>query len=368
MSETIVRAVSPTTLSMEYDLSERGKAEILSVGGDYPQTTLSESIFMSFGLMHIVAPHLPRVIRADFSILDMARVMTETMYATEGQYPPEWDVPGFNPYLIQGGERTGDGVAVTYSGGKDSMWNVLHSRNQGYEPLAIHINGLNQMTSQIEHADVLKQQQTIGYQLAVVDLKNSPSQRGYVVMRSRDFFLTALAIPLALQYGADKILLEGNNKEGEAEAGQVFSYRRSGWELYNGLLQQYGVGVEMVGSNRNELDSIRDILEQQPDWLPLVSNCFTMKAFKKSIAAKFSESAPTFPLYESQCARCIKCRTVNLARIMYDPVMSWVDRDDIRFFISDTERWLHKKYEEVKDIMDPGFIDLLAQAKEQYAE
>lgn len=365
----MVRATSATSLEMQWSLGAiHAKPEKLRVGGDYPKTALAEHLFHSFGLLQIVAPLLPSVIKTDFPVLEIAKSLTEAMYLCEGRQAPDWHVPGFEQQTGQGVAAPGSKAVVTYSGGKDSMWNLMHTRDEGYEPLAVHIRGLNQSVARSEHKDVLKQQALMQFPLAVVDLENSSLQKGRLIVRSRDVFLTALAVPLALEYGADKIYLEG--AVAPDTPGTQFCLRASTWETYNELLKQAGLPVQMVGTDRGEIDSIRDLLEQHPDWMPLVSNCFTMTGLRESVAGKFLEAAPSsrnrqpkFPLYDSQCARCLKCRTVNLTRVLYDPIMQNPElRPDIAFFLQDTTKWLKGKRREIADIMDPGFDDLLAQA------
>lgn len=370
MSEAIVRAINPNFLSMDCDLSEHKAEETLSVGGDYPNSTLAESLFMSFGLMHIVAPFLPDEIRTDFPVLSMAQVLTDELYRHTGHNPPDWYVPWFDTNQVEGGMSRGEEVAITYSGGKDSMWNMMNARNHGYNPLAVHIHGLNKSVAKAEHDDVIRQQGVMLFPLAVVDLGNSSSQKGYVSMRSRDILLTALSIPLALDYGANKILTEGNFIEGEEAPLNAFCYAASTWETYNALLYQAGVDIQMIGgTNHGEIQSITELMQQQPEWLSSVSNCMSMPGFRKSIAAGLHESAPNFPLFESQCGRCVKCRTISLVRIKnreLDPNMDSTPTEDIVFFLNDTERWLKKKYEEIKDYMDDGLVDLLGELKQQY--
>lgn len=369
MSEAYVGATSPQSLELRWRLGEIYTKENLAIGGDYPRTELAEQLFHSFGLMQIVAPFLPELITTDFPVLEMAQTLTNQMYRNEGKPSPSWKTPGFISQLGNVCE-SGDENVVTYSGGKDSMWNMMHAREAGGNPLAIHIKGLNQSVAGAEYKDVLKQQRIMKFPLSVLELTNSRSQKGAPTMRSRDIFLTALSIPSALDYHANKIFLEGSFFEGSDEAGKQFCYLSSVWESYNKFLEEAGLPVQMVGTNRGEIDSIRDLLTNHPDWMPLVSNCFTMTGLRKPVRNRFLADAPSavtkkpsFPLYDSQCGRCLKCRTVNLTRVVYDPTMQDPSlRPDIHFFLKDTDKWLKRKRSEIADIIDPGFDDLLAQA------
>lgn len=355
-------AESPTQLTLLSQTENRRIREQLVIGGGYPRTTLAEEIFLSAGIGQLIGPFLPEVIKADVAVLELFHLLINEMYIANGLDKPEWEVTRFDKGTRNLAPADNNSVEVTYSGGKDSLWNLWEAIRLGLSPHAVHIAGLNQSVAKAELEGVLRQQGAIGFPLTVVELKNSRSSRGYSAMNWRDFFLAAVSIPTALEHRAGQIFLEGGYyQEGEAN-GKSFSYHDSAWKTYNRELKKMGIPVEMVGTDRSEINSIKDLLMSRPEWLSLVSNCFSMPVFRPGIRQGFQKNAPSFALYEGQCGSCMKCNTVNLVRLKYDPaIIKGATREDKQKVLVRTRSWLKRKRGEVADIIDPGFEALLSE-------
>ena len=360
MSEARLNSLSPTSIGMEWRVGEIGGSEKMTIGGEYPSTPQSESLFHSMGLLHIVSPFLPELIATDFPVLPMAQLLTNELYKSKKRTPPEWKTPTGDT-IDHSTQIKGNHSLVTFSGGKDSLWNLMTATEAGESPRAVHIQGLNEVVGRREHEDVLKQQKVIGFPLSVVVLKNSYTQKGQPSMQSRDLFLTAMAIPFAAEEGAGRIYLEGSFKEGASEQGAIFAHKLSTWQLYQAQLELMSIPIQMNGTNRGEIDSIKDLIEKQPSWLPLVSNCLAGEQKRTEVRKTMKSIAPSFPFYESQCGGCLKCMTLNLARIAYDPM---VKRDakaqDIKNYLGATVRWHRENKPKIGAYIDPGFEPLLA--------
>ncbi len=219
-----------------------------------------------------------------------------------------------------------------------------------------------------EREYVLRQSKVFGLELSMIEIKNSKSSRGYIMMRSRDFFLTALSIPTAVSHGAGRIILEGGFSAGEEESGVAFCYRMSAWEAFNKMLARMGLPVEAAWyDGKSEIEKIKDLLEQKPGWLKLVINCLSMPCFVPGIRREILEKVGDFPLYESQCGGCVKCRTVNMARILYDPEIARVKPEVIRAYIKSTITWIKRKGSEIEDIVDESFFEVVKLAAEKYS-
>lgn len=355
-------AESPSRLNLRIQVENKQVREKLAIGGGYPQTTLAEEIFLSAGIGQLIGPFLPEVIKADIAVLEPFHLLIDQMYIANGCDKPEWEVAGFDTRPRNLAPADNNRVVVTYSGGKDSIWNLWEALRLGFSPHAVHIAGLNQSVAKAELEGVLRQQRVIGFPLTLVELKNSRSSRGFPAMNWRDFFVGAASIPTAIEIGAGQIFLEGGYYQGEEANGKSFSYHASAWKTYNRELKKMGIPVEMVGNDRGEIDTIKDLLEYRPEWLPLVSNCFSMPVFRPGTRQDFLEKAPSFELYKDQCGSCVKCNTINLARLKYDPVIrdktTLTDKQNV---LKKTRKWLRTNWRKVKDIIDPGFEALLAE-------
>lgn len=359
MTEAILHSLSPRSITMEWRLGQMSGIESMAIGGDYPETPLAEELFHSIGLLHIISPFLPDIISSDFPVFSLTRQLADELYKSQGRPKPDWKTPSDikPPHSTQ---VASDHSVVTFSGGKDSLWNLLYASEQGENPSAVHIKGLNEVVGSREYGDVIKQQREIGFPLCVIELTSSYSQKAYSAMNTRDLFLTAVSIPIAERENASKIYLEGSFKEGEAADHALFAHRLSTWEQYGQALKQIGIPIQMVGTNRGEINSIRDLLEKQPNWLPLVSNCVAGEKTRELRRGKYKSIAPSFPFYENQCGGCLKCMTLNVARIAYDPSVAKVARSqDINNYLRDGAKWLRENRVELGGYIDPLFEPLL---------
>lgn len=364
----IVEAEKNRLVYRQGDVSE--KLEVLS---GYPTTREAETIFQQFGFFSIISPHLPTTVRTNFPVANSVRRFIGSMYASEGKPLPRFYCPaGGNEQLTIGLGNSNYDALVTFTGGKDSLWNLMRAQDEYNRILAVHISGLNQSVASRERRYVEKQSGQIGFDLQIIEIKNSKSSRGWKMMRARNFFLTALAVPLAAESGASRIYLEGGLSVGEDEDGDSYSHRASAWESFNQILA--GMGLLVKGDwydDQQEMGRIRDLLERKPEWLAQVMNCLSMPVFvpgiRRNLLTKIgAKSERDFPLYETQCGGCIKCRTVNIARIVFDPEMDKVDRELVRNYLRSTLVWMNRKSEQVADFVDSSFYEVLKLAREKY--
>lgn len=347
---------------------ERGnQREKLEVLAGFPETAGAEAIFQQFGLMHIVAPSLPLVIRTNFPVSESVRDFIGRMYVSSGRMKPDFNCPAGENKPVIAKLDDAYGALVTFTGGKDSLWNLMRARQEFERVLAVHIGGLNQVVASREREYVNRQKAAFGFDLRVIEIKNGRDSRGYIMMRSRDFFLTALSIPLAVENGASRIILEGGFYVGGEEKGAAFCYQMSAWEAFNKMLSEMGLPVCAAWyDERTEVEKVRDLLQQKPEWLKMVINCLSMPCFVSSIRRELLERVGDFPLYESQCGGCVKCRTVNIARILYDHEMAKVKPEVVRSYVLGTMSWLRRKKNEIGDIVDESFFEAVKLAAEKY--
>lgn len=334
-----------TSEGLALTLHAPGGRERLVVTGGYPNTLFARFIFSQFGLMHLAAAHLPSVLDVDFWIAPEVARLIGAMYRSEDKRPPkirsgddffkmEYILPKTDP------KKAG----VLYSGGKDSIWNLWHtSRDRGMENVLLaHVHGLNTSNSSHELAYTLRQQKAYGVpHLRVLDLVNSSGLRGYQVMRSRDIFMAALAIPPALEFGASKVYIEGF---AETRSTEPFSGQARNMRLFNHTLRELGIPVQVAWKNRTEMGVMEDLLRHKPEWLPHVVNCFSALLYKPGLRRSWARNAPTFPLYDSQCGSCVKCRITNLGRVLHDEELRRrTQPEDIRYFLTNTIAWMRGK-------------------------
>ncbi len=245
-------------------------------------------------------------------------------------------------------------VVVAYSAGKDSMWNMWWAlREYGPENvMAFHISGLNRNNASHEREFCLRQQKEFGFKnFKIVSLLNSSRNTGYRTMLSRDIFLSGVAIPVALEFGAQKIITEGFAETGSAEP---FSGQPGNIGFFNKILHQLGIWVQVSWRNRLEMDTVKDLFESKPEWMPHVCNCFASPHHFPSRRAYWVAKAPSFKLYDSQCGSCVKCRIVNLGRILYDTNLKVLEKD-IVWFLQNTDNWARTNRIKLRDMIGGSF-------------
>lgn len=329
--------------------------ERLEITGGYPDTPLSRGVFSQLGLMHLIAPYLPRKVQADFSLTKEIKDLIGAMYKSESQSPPKFQTPK-DSSDFSGPKTNSNKVTVAYSAGKDSMWNMWWTQEE-YEHdnvLGVHINGLNRNNACREREYTERQIRECRFKnFQIIDLTNSSRNTGYGTMRSRDMFLAGLIVPAALEFGASKIITEGFAEEKTTEP---FSGQAKNMRYFNKVLHKLGIPVQVAWRDKKEMEIIKDLLENKPDWLPHVYNCFSAPCYQPFLKRSWEKRTPTFPLYDSQCGSCVKCRITNLARILYDPKMENVKREDIQAYLENTAKWIQGRKVELADMIEGSFL------------
>jgi len=257
-------------------------------------------------------------------------------------------------------------VAVAYSAGKDSLWNMWWAQEKfGAENvMAVHINGLNRANAPRERMYAERQREKLNFEnFAFINLRNGSRSRGYGVMRSRDMFLVGITIPHALEFGASKIVIEGFS---ETKSTEPFSGQASNMRFFNQVLHELGIPVNAAWRNRQEMDVMRDLLENRPKWVPHVCNCFSAPCYQPGIRRYWQRSAPTLSLYDSQCGSCVKCRITNLGRILYDPKIAEVKKEDVYIFLKNTAKWMRINRERLADMIEGSFTRDFKRACKQH--
>lgn len=343
--------------SCDHEVSIKGPKgkERLKIEGEYPKTQFSQALFTQLGLMHLVAPYLPRRIQTDFPVAPQFQELIGEMYKSEGENPPRFLIPNkdvdFNTC-----DTDLKKASVAYSAGKDSMWNMWQAQEKYGDSnvLCAHISNLNRNCASCELEYSTRQARELGFQnFQVINLLNSSRNTGYQIMRSRDMFLSGVIIPLAIEFGASKVITEGFAEEKETEP---FSGLEKNMKYFNEVLNEMGIPVQVSWRNKKEMEIIRDLLLHKPEWLSHVNNCFAIPPYKKSLQAHWKRRAPTFPLYDSQCGSCVKCRIINVARMLYDPSMQDAKSEDIQTYLENTLRWIKQNRTRLQDMIEGSFI------------
>lgn len=378
------------TATVNFDgriLSMQGPEQVerLGIKSEYPWTDFSESIFAELGTMHIIAPYLPLNIRTDDlyispEIKELIGKMYESRANEKGgrkRKPPHFISPtighGYTLKINSSSPRK-EKVVILYSAGKDSMWNLMWAIEEyGVDNvLVLHIRGLNKNSGPSEYKNVLNQKNKFGFKnLEVIELLNGSLNTGFRIMRSREMFIAGLAIPVALEFGASKIIREGYFDCTDPDA--YFTGVEDNMVYFNRILNRLGIPVQVYWRNRDEMITIKDIFDRKPQWMPHVCNCFTIACYRGSHRERFQKAMPTFPLYDSQCGVCVKCKITNVARILYDPTMVKTHPTDIRTYLEKTDKWIRdqKRANEgtmsnVLDMIEGPFMRDYAKACRQF--
>lgn len=340
--------------------------ERLGIRSPYPRTQLALELFQGLGVMHLVAPYLPRVIDTDATINRHLRKLIGDMYRSEGRNPPTIYALGGKRLDRQHPRPPHQRAIVAGSAGKDTLWNIWRAQEEfgSKNVLVAHIAGLNQPVAKQERAYTLQQAKKLGFRNPpnIIDLLNSSKNSGYAVMRSRDLFLAGLLTPIAIEFGASSILTEGFAEETPDEP---FSGKEATMKTFNTMLQRMGAPVQVAWKNRPEMDIIRDLYTHRPQWMDEVCNCFTVPKYFRNCRRAWEKHAPYFPLYPSQCGSCVKCRIVTLGRILYDKRFLKYE-GDVRYFLKNTAGWIGKNRERLADMISGSFMRDFARARYKY--
>jgi hypothetical protein len=372
MSKETITVTSDQNFTLTMSRKEEQR-ERFGIRNSYPMTAASTELFQSLGTMYLVAPYLPERISTDFSISEPFRDLIGAMYLSEGRDTPIFYRTGVR--TVQKGdiyipydESNMNRVALTYSGGKDSLWNLdWLSREFGMENvLAVHFHGMNKVSQKEEYDATIKQHQAIGFPLDILHVLNSSKNHGKNIMRAWDMLLVGVTIPLATEFHAGSVVLEGGFWPEGTPVGEPFTTYESAWKLFNNTLSSIGIPIHAFWRDCSGMRAVQDLLHNRPDWLPMVYNCFSPACYKKERQEKWERVAPTFPLYEGQCGSCAKCREVNIARIIYDPVVQSAKETDIQAYIRDTVRWAREHAIDQADVLEGSFNEHIHLAAEKY--
>ena len=339
--------------------------ESISISSRYPWDDFSETLFSSLGTMHMVAPYLPKTIETNFTIPRPVQDLVRAMYLFEKGGKPKF-VTSAGSKSLKSSNKPNGRVAIAYSAGKDSMWNLWWAIEK-YGPdnvLVVHIRNLNRNNGSNEVKHVLNQQKQFCFKhLEVIELKNGSLNTGYATMRSRDMFLAGVVIPVALEFGASKIITEGF---ADTKPTEPFTGHESNMRYFNQILRELKIPVQVTWRNRDEMLTIKDLYKNRPEWMPHVCNCFCIPCYQNFFKRAWQKRSPFFPLYESQCGACVKCRITNIARILYDPTIQKVKQEDVRAFLKNTDAWIRSKRHGLSYMIEGPFMRDFATACKRY--
>jgi hypothetical protein len=337
------------------------KAERLRIEGDYPQTALARWLFSQIGLMHLVAPHFPATIRTNFPVYQQTRALIAAMYAFEGQPRPTFCGPTATTLPFSTLRRRSGRILVEYSGGKDSMWHQARAcdRVGAENVLAVHISGLGQGVASGERKASIAQAKRFGFRhFTIVDLKRSSGEKGVRVLRSAKIFDAAVVLPLALQFGASRIITE------EPGGGPYFTGSYKSMTLFNDFLGDIGIPVRIGWWKRPKNGVVRALINLRPGWLPEVHNCFRRPSWKWSTRRSWLKPTPTFRPFRYACGSCFKCRLTRMGWMLYGP--HHATKEDAIYFIRDTEKWARDRQSTHGDLIEGSFTLYLELCRRRY--
>ncbi len=353
--------LDPDRLALALTRRGQKKAERLRIEGDYPQTPLTRWLFSQIGLMHLVAPHFPKRITTDFPVYPQTRALIAAMYWFEGKRPPKFSSPydgglPFAPFTMDVGR-----MLVEYSGGKDSMWHQARAIDHlgADNVLAVHISGLGQGVASGERKAAIAQAKRFGFRhFKIVELKRSSKEKGAAVLRSAKIFDAALVLPLAVEFGASRIITE------EPGGGPYFTGSYESMEHFNSFLEDSGIPMQVGWWKRPKGGVVKALIELRPDWLPEVHNCFRQLNWKPGTRRSWRKRTPTFPPFRHACGSCFKCRLTRLGWLLYGPHRA-SDKDAI-YFIRDSEKWARDRQDDAGDLIGGSFSLYLQRCRRRY--
>lgn len=338
---------------------------------DYPYTEASEFLFSQFGTMHMVSALLPeKITLMNYKLKGEVERWIKKMYKVSGRENPRiislgGGVPGIsykNEIISEWDENK---VIIPFSGGKDSVFHFLQTKQKGMDTHLIHVQNLNltQCSEEKKYAHAYASWKKI--HLDLVHLKNGTPRNGFETMRDRDMFLVTILIPYALRYKVGKIMIEGFGDEAGYD---LFSGKERYMREFNQLLYMLGFMIEIVWEDVEEWRVLELMIRQYPEDLAHTNSCFSYPLLKKRMQKEVCwPKYPGFPFFESQCGMCFKCFIVNLARIAFDENLN-CPKKTMKAYVSRAERWLFEKIKKKgSHYEDPTFLQLLTLCRDKTA-
>lgn len=342
--------------------------ESLELGQDFAWTPFSRFLFSQLGTLFLVSPYAPALIRTNFSIHSEMRSLFDLMYESLQKPAPKFfssdDISFVLPKVCKSKFHR---AVVAHGGGKDSLRNLWWAEEEygRKNVLVIHISGLNRAVAKREHEYCDRQQKEIGFaNFKFIDLKNGSRSAGHEIMRARDFFLLALIIPDAIAFGASTVITEGY---AETKENEPFSGKVENMQFFNQILKRLSIPCQVAWRDREEIYAVKDLLLHRSGWLDHVVNCFTPAKYFATYRSCWERNAPSLRLYDSQCGSCPKCRTVNLARILYDKqTTDSLALADAQYFLANTKSWMGRNRVKFADFIEGSFGEELRIACQRY--
>ncbi len=342
------------------------KNQSLRVTSGYPSVGYAGWLFSQIGLLHMIAPYFPRVIETDFSVSYVTRRLIEKMYAFDGINVPRIIAPGaVHPRFRIANlsfAKTPKRVAVLDSGGKDSMYHMALAEER-YGPenvMAVHIAGLNRGVASGEKEAAISQAAKFGFRnFRIIGLGGASGHRGAEILRSSLIFDSALVIPVALGFGATRVVREAPG------SARYFSNSAESLAWFNKFfLRAAGLPIRISWFRRPAGGAVKELILRKPEWIKEVHNCFTPLCYQGCIRESWIRRTPTFAPFNTQCGSCVKCRITRLGWLLYG--RHEISKEDAITFLEDTLTWAKKKRATHEDMLRGSFAKYLREACRRY--
>lgn len=373
MKSLVIRYDEPFRLTTEpVQVGKKKRRITLSIANDcwYPDNMANQFLFAEFGTMHIVSGFLPeRIVTENFEITEPIQKWIGKMYQSAGKQSPTFDFINpsrfgrwIMPPIIKH-ELSDNHIIIPFSGGKDSAFHTLVAKADKVMPHLVHVENLNPAVCSEEKKWSKHLAQKFTLPLERVHLINSVPANGFNTMRSRDMFLVSLVLPFAYQHNAKRIFIEGFGDESSFD---LFSGQKESMIAFNQLLNELGFEISIFWHDYKEWEVIRLMIEDYPEIFKETNSCFSYPLLKKKMRKEYTvPKFKGFPFFKSQCGGCMKCYTINLARIVFDKKMK-CSKKILCAYTLRAEAWQKRKSKKLgSHYDDPTLLYLIEEAKKK---
>lgn len=340
-----------------FSLKLKGKKHNEQIAIVDPERSLSDQpkvirdLWRTVALSHLVSAYFPRIIETNFPV--NYTDLVNALYDYYGYRPPKISANSnrLNLEFHANESKLNDGAYIvnSHSGGLDSCFRLASHLARGEMVRAVHLRNLNRVLPGDEAERSSYQCKQWNVPFTEVKVINSSELKGLDVMRVRDLLVAATVVLTAYRYGIKEVLVEGGFVDSPDEGD--FSESKGAWNLFNNLLSDAGLDINVTGEYPGDIETVGEILNLEKKLnitiLPLVQNCFTRKCWAANNRRKWERKTPELAkacLSENTCGSCPKCRRTVLGRIYYeDTRLSGVPSEEISYFIKDTKQWI-KRY------------------------
>lgn len=310
-----------------YDIYTDGKRFSVEPKDFYRENCdLFDFLYYNMGVFYSIAPNYFAVdISLNRPIHKKVEEIISLYYKRVDLSIPNFSVSGIELYEPKKYDLNGNKVVVGLSGGKDSVYALVKAVEQygNKNVKAVFIDNIMKVCPEQERQAANTICKILDVELVSIKITNSFKKHKGILNGAEIAFATALIIPVAVSFGAAKVIL--GTIESEVDIFQVqapaFSETKMIIDLYNEFLKEIGLGIEIISGVPDTRTPLVYLMQQYPHIMKETVSCMMPSNYLQSHMNRSHKNYPDFPFYDRMCGVCAKCMMINVFRMRYDETL-----------------------------------------------